>query len=196
MMSCLHKILSYFYGVTIAGAGITAVPSFPAGDPWWRVWIQQPEERPRSCWRGKWADHDASSWGLFRGFGFSSGPHSLTEKCRCEGPDQWKQFSCTPPPPPPPCSIFRLRCHSVDPVKLPFSFFLFFWIPAGRNELHLFGRLPGEGLDGGCGLGLTVQRLGKLAPESKDVQFNPIKIEIKSSCNNSFHYLPIGCRLF
>lgn len=32
----------------------------------------------------------------------------------------------------------------------------------------LVGRL--DGLGGGPGLGLTVQRLGKLAPESKDLQ--------------------------
>lgn len=138
----------------------------PAGDPWWHVWTRQPEERPRSRWRGKWADNGASSWGLSRGLGFSSGPQSLTEKCRCEGPGQWKQFSCPPPPPPPPCSIFRLRCLSVDPVRLPFSFFFFLFFGSllgGMSYICLVGR-PWRGFGRGMWIGINRAEIRKTSP--------------------------------
>lgn len=46
------------------------------------------------------------------------------------------------------------------PSGSPFLFLFFLGIPAGRNELHLFGRLPG----GGTWIGIKCAEIRKTSP--------------------------------
>lgn len=138
------------------GGVLTRFIASPPVFPWLRVWIQQPEERLFSRCGGEWAYNGASS----ECFPFKSFRKvSLWWVWPVKAVLLHTSSSSS-------CHLSSLR----GPRQALHFFFSFFWesLLGGMSCICLVGCL-----EGGHGLGLSVQRLGKLAPESKDVQLIP-----------------------